>query len=904
MTQVSADPSGNNIQSSLPSQEVNSTFNELRQISTGSIEKQDDSNPRTNGFSKILDSHYAVYCETSNEMQKQYEENRKQQSRPYLEFSNTKAGQNLKKLRGILRVLIVMRAFMVSKRLLGTSSSLEFFRRKELTPLKFDKICDFIVGKRDYCMENLSPRKVYLLYQDSVAFLVWDTVVLVLFFYICCFYPFKIAFLQNEDLLAVDWAFDSLTVVDVVVKFFTAVTDKANTVDDLRVIAKSYLKTFFVLDALSLIPVASIVRFSDSHVGVVSRQCFRCVKLLRVFRVISRLPSNVVVQRVRAFMNFNKRLSDLLSFVLFSVLFLHFLSCWIFFVTTLSTNGVNLINHADLQDSLSTPAALYTVSLYYIVTTICTVGIGDISPQTTFERACVCLLIFVGMCFYSYTLGTLGNFLSESNESLSNVSHRFAFLNSFATERQINPSLLDKITVNLEYFEGIEGVKDCENSNDLLSGIALDLTYEITRHIHQDLIRKISVFQHKDINFVSQIIPFFKPRKFQEKETIYNFGENPTFVYFLIEGRVEFHNNYCKIFKEYVEGSYFGEIEILKGFTRQNSTRAKTEVETLMLPADVFVQHIENFPEIKNEFLHTAIRRDMINKKSEIRAEKLHRMKFSRKQDSGNKNVFDMVVAESKSNLTEFKQKIMALCAHVSVESWEKLNMMQGVGKETQDRGHQERLIMDLQRKSILVSCKNNPFLVSHKRDFMFPLNFQTLNQQNHKNNETLVMLFELFLNNQRCIRKTKAVGEEGVQTTGADCSRWLVKDKAMEGPKRRPDKGTGSLLIAHTGKRFGVGDDGEGFGNRKGSRSKRINGHDQSCSDDSDGSSQMNQRASFTFDNQHMPTSNRLPIELDLYSKGHVKIERIILKRRDVLSTHQRADSEDQSSQSSVEEL
>ena len=57
-------------------------------------------------------------------------------------------------------------------------------------------------------------------------------------------------------------------------------------------------------------------------------------------------------------------------------------------------------------------------------------------------------------------------------------------------------------------------------------------------------------------------------QKIRTGELIYKKNEYPSHIYFLLKGRIGFFNDSNKIFKCYVEGSYFGEIEIFKSYLR------------------------------------------------------------------------------------------------------------------------------------------------------------------------------------------------------------------------------------------------------------------------------------------------------------------------------------------------
>lgn len=131
-----------------------------------------------------------------------------------------------------------------------------------------------------------------------------------------------------------------------------------------------------------------------------------------------------------------------------------------------------------------------------------------------------------------------------------------------------------------------------------------------------------------DINFVAQIIPYIQLRKFKTDELIFKKNEYPNFIYFLLEGRIGFYNDQNRIFKTYIEGSYFGEIEIYKSCLRQFKCKALEETRILQLPRDQFLSEIKHFPDIAQEIHFRAIQRDIINKKDSLHIQKIGFLNF------------------------------------------------------------------------------------------------------------------------------------------------------------------------------------------------------------------------------------------------------------------------------------
>lgn len=54
---------------------------------------------------------------------------------------------------------------------------------------------------------------------------------------------------------------------------------------------------------------------------------------------------------------------------------------------------------------------LYTTSLYYTITTITTVGYGDISGKNTLERVIGIIIMICGVISFSFATGSLSSIL-------------------------------------------------------------------------------------------------------------------------------------------------------------------------------------------------------------------------------------------------------------------------------------------------------------------------------------------------------------------------------------------------------------------------------------------------------------------------------------------------------------
>ena len=59
---------------------------------------------------------------------------------------------------------------------------------------------------------------------------------------------------------------------------------------------------------------------------------------------------------------------------------------------------------------------LYMTSFYFTMTTITTVGYGDMSASTFAEQIICCIMMFSGVIAFSFASGALTNFIQQQEE--------------------------------------------------------------------------------------------------------------------------------------------------------------------------------------------------------------------------------------------------------------------------------------------------------------------------------------------------------------------------------------------------------------------------------------------------------------------------------------------------------
>ncbi|CAB1422505.1 unnamed protein product [Pleuronectes platessa] len=229
----------------------------------------------------------------------------------------------------------------------------------------------------------------------------WDWVILILTFYTAIMVPYNVSFKtkqNNVTWLVVDSIVDVIFLVDIVLNFHTTFLIRMN-----------YVKTWFVIDLLSCLPYDVINAFENVDEGISSLfSSLKVVRLLRLGRVARKLDHYIEYGA-----------AVLVLLVCVFGLAAHWLACiWFsigdYEVIDEDANTVRMDSWLYLLgETVGTPYrfnasgsgrweggpskdSVYITSLYFTMTSLTSIGFGNIAPNTDGEKIFAVAMMMIG----------------------------------------------------------------------------------------------------------------------------------------------------------------------------------------------------------------------------------------------------------------------------------------------------------------------------------------------------------------------------------------------------------------------------------------------------------------------------------------------------------------------------
>ena len=255
----------------------------------------------------------------------------------------------------------------------------------------------------------------------STGRLRWDAVVVVCVLYNCLVLPFRIGFGDDEfgPLSILELMVDLIFITDIFVNFRTGYFTFDREEDEYILVLKQpqaayhYMRTWFVFDLVSSMPVDLLLLFNmDSKTLLYLRfpRMLRLLRLPRLFRYLNRWEQQIGISR-QAF-----RMAKTL-FLLFE--FAHFSACMQFFAAKfMEFPDSSWVVQAEIEDV--TKPEQYAYSVFTSLSHMLCIGYGPTGGPDNVTEVC---LIMVSMCigasFYIILVGMISSNLVEKDTGLA-----------------------------------------------------------------------------------------------------------------------------------------------------------------------------------------------------------------------------------------------------------------------------------------------------------------------------------------------------------------------------------------------------------------------------------------------------------------------------------------------------
>jgi len=318
---------------------------------------------------------------------------------------------------------------------------------------------------------------------------------------------------------------DIIYMIDLVTSFFRAYYNFEEVLIKRNAdICLHYLTGWFILDLIQAIPFFTLLDknmnttrmdnlSSDENKSNIFdfdlHNKYFALTFLKLIKVFKTFTCNRVLKEIYKFLGQSQFFYDwngIFSSILITVSTLHFSTCFFIFIGRNEFFGWIVKNNLQDKSFIET----YVASLYFQMTTLTTVGYGDISSMTnTFELIYGILMLIIGTCAYSWILAYISNYIKKNNEKFIDFEEKVKVLNEVKLEYpNLSQALYDKIKRYLNYNKS---ESKC-NLKFILESLPSSLQNNLIIEIYKPIIMNFQFFKSfENSDFFVKIVTSLKP---------------------------------------------------------------------------------------------------------------------------------------------------------------------------------------------------------------------------------------------------------------------------------------------------------------------------------------------------------------------------------------------------------
>jgi len=332
-----------------------------------------------------------------------------------------------------------------------------------------------------------------------------------------------------------------------------------------------YSKMHFAIDLISCIPFGAISASFPILQFLPFLKLMRLFKLYRISKMFSVvghltvLPTPLKIQFMATI----------------SMVILHWIACaWIF----INPIVVDVPNHSQ-----------YIKALYFTITTVATIGYGDIVPHDDIGRIFTMCIQILGVGMYAFVIGNVSKLVAEADRYKEQAKEKVHSLAIFMKHYHIPPTLQHEV---FHFYNHLLAQRLSENDDKIISELPQALRSELQIYMNMNLIKNVPVFKECTHDCLKKIAGSLTQVYFSPEQNIISIGEMGNEMFIIGHGDVEVRLADGKTLASLNEGHFFGERALLEETKRSANVVATSYCDLYKLEKEDFLKIVTEYPDL------------------------------------------------------------------------------------------------------------------------------------------------------------------------------------------------------------------------------------------------------------------------------------------------------------------
>uniref|UniRef100_A0A3Q2PL93 Voltage-gated delayed rectifier potassium channel KCNH8 n=1 Tax=Fundulus heteroclitus TaxID=8078 RepID=A0A3Q2PL93_FUNHE len=359
----------------------------------------------------------------------------------------------------------------------------------------------------------------------------WDWLILLATFYVAVTVPYNVCFIGDDDDLTrsttvSDIGVEILFIIDIIFNFRTTFVSKSGQVIfNARQICIHYLTTWFIIDLVAALPFDLLYAVKVSVVSVV--HLLKTVRLLRLLRLLQKMD------------RYSQHSTVVLTLLMsMFALLAHWMACIWYIIGKMEMElcfWVSLYPQVNATGSGPSIRSVYIASLYFTLSSLTSVGFGNVSANTDAEKIFSVCIMLIGALMHALVFGNVTAIIQRMYSRWSQYHTRTKDLKDFIRVHHLPQSLKQRM---LEYFQTTWSVNNGIDCNELLKDFPDELRSDITMHLNKEIL-ELSLFASASRGCLRSLSLHIKTSFCTPGEYLLRQGDALQAIFFVCSGSME-----------------------------------------------------------------------------------------------------------------------------------------------------------------------------------------------------------------------------------------------------------------------------------------------------------------------------------------------------------------------------
>lgn len=250
----------------------------------------------------------------------------------------------------------------------------------------------------------------------------------------------------------------------------------------------------------------------------------------------------------------------------------------------------------------------YLMALYWSMTTLTTVGYGDISPSSERERVYTILAMVIGGGFYGYVVGSISAMVSNSDLNATAFYDRMELIHAWLTHHKLPLPMKRRLR---RYFKAYLAEKSVVSEAEIWRDLSPELQREVGEYIVHENVKANPLFDGLNVGAAVRLQSILQKVTVQAGGCICNSGEAGTAMYIVVYGELQMKRNTKDgdvVVTDLGPGQSFGE-EILLSFVDfyEYTVIVRKKARLEMIVEDEFLGLFQSMPNVLERMRSNAL---------------------------------------------------------------------------------------------------------------------------------------------------------------------------------------------------------------------------------------------------------------------------------------------------------